>query len=95
MISSLPVSRFICAKSRSRSPGFDTSPWTLVTFLVPDLLYRRGQLRITAPGYENVRAFVHKLLRRDKTNAAIATGNECNFPFKFAHVLGCHLFIKG
>src|SRR5919106_1415141 len=32
-ISSLPFSRLICAKSRSRSPRFDTCPWTPVTLL--------------------------------------------------------------
>src|SRR5439155_17320268 len=32
-ISSLPFSRLICAKRRSRSPRFDTSPCTPVTFL--------------------------------------------------------------
>jgi hypothetical protein len=37
-----------------------------------DLLYRPSQLRLTAPRYEDVRAFVHKLLRRGKANAAIA-----------------------
>src|SRR5256884_8086978 len=34
---------------------------------------------------EDVRAFVHKLLRRRKANAAIATSNESNFPFKLTH----------
>src|SRR5712691_5975856 len=51
-----------------------------------DPLYRRRQLRITAPRYEDVRAFVHKLLRRRKANAAIATSNECYFSFELAHV---------
>src|SRR5947209_20573244 len=32
-MSSLPFSRLICAKRRSRSPRFDTSPCTPVTFL--------------------------------------------------------------
>src|SRR5713226_7940351 len=32
-------------------------------YISSDLLYRRSQLRITAPRYEDVRAFVHKLLR--------------------------------
>src|SRR5438874_2932748 len=52
-----------------------------------DLLYRRSQLWTTAPRYEDVRAFVHKLLRRRKANAAIAASNECNFPFKLPHGL--------
>ena len=34
---------------------------------------------IMAPRYEDVRAFVHKLLRGGKANAVIATRNECNF----------------
>src|SRR6266478_9539563 len=50
-----------------------------------DLLYRSSQLPITATRYEHVRAFVHELLRRRKTNAAIATGNQCNFSFKLGH----------
>ena len=55
-------------------------------YISSDLLYRRSQLRITAPRYEDVRAFVHKLLRRRKADAAIATRNECNFSFKLTHV---------
>ena len=31
-------------------------------------------------------AFVHRLLRRRNANAAIDTGNECNFSFKLTHV---------
>src|SRR6266478_277432 len=40
------------------------------------------------------RAFVHKLLRRRKVNATIASGNECNSSFKLTHVflLSCHFF---
>jgi hypothetical protein len=52
-----------------------------------DLSYRRRQLRFTAPRDEDVRAFVHKLLRRRKTDAAIATGYECNFSFKLTDVV--------
>jgi hypothetical protein len=39
-------------------------------------------------------AFAHKLLRRGKANAAIATSNERNFSFKLTHVflLRCHFF---
>jgi hypothetical protein len=51
-----------------------------------DFFYRPSQLRLTAARYEDVRAFVHKLLRRGKANAAIATGNERNFSFKLVHV---------
>jgi hypothetical protein len=52
----------ICAKSRSRSPRFDTSPCTPVTFF-PITFYGRSQFRIATPRYEDVCAFVHKLLR--------------------------------
>src|SRR5262249_184650 len=57
----------------------------------PDLLHRRGQLGLTAPGDEDVGAFLHELLRRRETDAAVATRDECNFSFKLAHVflLGC------
>src|SRR6266404_4418320 len=51
-----------------------------------NFLYRLSQLRLAAARYEDVRAFVHKLLRCGKANAAIATGNECNFSFKPVHV---------
>src|SRR5882724_8475570 len=89
-ISSLPFSCLICAKRRSRSPAFDTSPCTPVTFL-SELLYRRSQFRFTATADEDVRAFVHKLLRRRQTDAAVATSDDCNFSFKPIHVflLGC------
>src|SRR5262249_15742174 len=52
-----------------------------------------SQFRITAPGAEDVGAFVHKLLRRRKADAAIGAGNERNFPFKLTHLflLRCHL----
>src|SRR6266446_1159805 len=50
-----------------------------------DLLYRRRQLQIAAPRDEDVRAFVHELLRGRKANAAVATGNECSFSFKLTH----------
>src|SRR6266404_6725697 len=43
-----------------------------------DLLHRRSQLLLTAPGYENVRTFIHKLLRRRQANAAVSTRDECN-----------------
>jgi hypothetical protein len=39
-----------------------------------------------APGYEDIRAFVHKLLRCRKTDAAIATSNERDFSLKLTHV---------
>src|SRR5437762_11484502 len=59
------------------------SPMYLVCRL---LLEKKNQLRITATRYEDVRAFVDKLLRRGKANAAIAASNECDFSFKLAHV---------
>src|SRR5882724_11001695 len=52
-------------------------------YIASDLFYRRSQLRIPAPCYEDVRAFVHKPLCSRKANAAIATSNECNLSFKF------------
>src|SRR5262245_18840408 len=56
-----------------------------------DLLDRRRRLRLTAPGDEDVGAFLHELLRRRETDAAVATRDECDFSFKLAHVflLGC------
>jgi hypothetical protein len=56
-------------------------------YISSDLLYRRSQLRISASRYEDVRAFVHKLLRCRKANAATATRNESNFSFKLLHEL--------
>src|SRR2546427_489950 len=50
-----------------------------------NFLDRRSQ--ITAPRDEDVRALVYKLLRRRKANAAIATGNERDLAFEFAHAL--------
>jgi hypothetical protein len=47
-------------------------------YISADLLYRRSQLPI-APRYEDIRAFVHNLLRHGEANATIATSNECNF----------------
>src|SRR5467141_3827928 len=51
-----------------------------------DFLYRPSQLRLTAARDEDVCAFIHKLLRRGKANAAVAAGNECNFSFKLVHI---------
>src|SRR5207245_10902121 len=50
-----------------------------------DLLDRRSQLRITAPRDEDVRAFVHELLRRRQANAAVASSDERDFPFKLPY----------
>src|ERR1700687_5608403 len=52
-----------------------------------DFRYRRRQLRVTAPRDEDVRAFVHKLLRRRQADAAIAARNEGNLSFQLTHVL--------
>src|SRR2546427_12790635 len=41
----------------------------------------------TAKQFVDVSALVYKLLRRRKANAAIATGNERDFPFELAHAL--------
>src|SRR5262249_33374611 len=56
-----------------------------------DLLGRRSQLRMTAPRDEDVRAFVHKLLRSRQANAAAAASNDGDFSLKLPHVflLGC------
>src|SRR6266403_874606 len=47
--------------------------------VLPDLLHRRGQLFLTAPGNENVRAFVHKLFRRRQADAAVSARDQGNF----------------
>src|SRR5262249_42712970 len=56
-----------------------------------DLRDRRRRLGLTAPGDEDVGAFLHELLRRRETDAAVATRDECDFSFELAHVflLGC------
>src|SRR6266404_3817955 len=56
------------------------------SYISSNLLCRRSQLLLTTARYEDVRAFVHKLLRRGKANATIATSNECNSSFKFVHI---------
>src|SRR5262245_43237563 len=85
-MSSLPFSRLICAKRRSRSPRFDTSPWTPVTLLSISST-AAAVSGLTAPGDEDVGAFLHELLRRREPDAAVATRNECDFSFKLAHVV--------
>src|SRR5256885_7657998 len=58
-MSSLPFSRLICAKRRSRSPRFDTSPCTPVTFLPISLAAvansgsRRPVMKTSAPSFTN------------------------------------------
>src|SRR5258707_13846372 len=56
-------------------------------YISSDLFDCHGQFGITTTRDEDMRAFVHKLLCRRKANAAIATGNECDFSFKLVHVL--------
>src|SRR5712671_419022 len=46
--------------------------------VLPDLLHRRSQFFLTAPRDENVRAFVHKLLRRRQADAAVSARDQCN-----------------
>src|SRR5882757_1591286 len=46
--------------------------------VLPDLLDRRSQLLLTAPGDENVRAFVHKLFRCRQADAAVSARDQCN-----------------
>jgi hypothetical protein len=43
-------------------------------YILSDLFYRVSQLRFAPPRDENISAFVHKLLRRSKADAAISTG---------------------
>src|SRR5262249_3208062 len=59
--------------------------------IASDLLDRRRRLGLTAPGDEDVGAFLHELLRRRETDAAVATRDECDLAFELAHVflLGC------
>src|SRR3989442_15243560 len=58
-MSSLPFSRLICAKRRSRSPRFATSPCTLVTFLPISFTAaansgsRRPVMKTYAPSFTN------------------------------------------
>src|SRR5439155_13403204 len=56
-----------------------------------DVLDRCRQLRITAPRDEDVGAFVHELLRRRQANAAVATSDERDFPFKLPHGFLLHV----
>ena len=58
-----------------------------------DLLDRRSQLWVTAPRDEDVRAFVHKLLRGRQANAATAASNDCDFSLKLTHV--CSPWLSG
>jgi hypothetical protein len=51
-----------------------------------NLLGCRNQLRIAPTRYEDEGALSHKLLRRRKTDATIATGDERDFSFERSHV---------
>src|SRR5258708_38355937 len=57
-----------------------------VDSISPDLLDRRSKFRLTTPGYEDIRAFVHKLFGRCKANAGAAASDERSFSFKLVHV---------
>src|SRR5262245_35288492 len=46
--------------------------------IASDLLDRRRRLGLTAPGDEDVGAFLHEPLRRRETDAAVATRDECD-----------------
>jgi hypothetical protein len=61
-------------------------------YISADLLYRCSQLRLTPSGYEDVCAFVYKLLRRGQTNAAIAASGERDFAAQFS-IFHCVPFI--
>jgi len=58
-LSSVPFSRWMCAKRRSRSPRFDTSPWTPATLLPISLIAaansrsRRPVMKTYAPSLTN------------------------------------------
>ena len=56
-----------------------------MTFL-PISLTAGGQFRAAASGDEDVGAFVDKLLRGRKADAAIAARNERDFSVKLAHL---------
>jgi hypothetical protein len=51
-----------------------------------DLPDRRSQFCIPAPGDKDVCAFVHKLLRGRKADAAIGAGHNRDFSIKLTHV---------
>jgi len=70
----LALLRLICAKRRSRSPRLDTSPGTPVTFLA--ISFTPQPAPYHGARYEHVSSFVHKLFRRRKTDAAIATSKQ-------------------
>src|SRR5260370_16664134 len=55
-------------------------------YIFANFFYRCSQLRFTASVYEDVRAFIHKSLRRRQANAAIAASNQCDFFFEFTHI---------
>src|SRR5208283_3917056 len=75
---------YLCEETIKIAKVRHVPPYT--RYISSNLPYRRSQLRITATCYKNICAFVHKLLRRRETYAAVATSNECNFSLKFAHV---------
>src|SRR5262245_25572509 len=54
--------------------------------IASDLLDRGRRLTLTASGDEDIGAFLHELLRRRETNAAVATRDEHDFSFELAHV---------
>src|SRR5262249_8834559 len=54
--------------------------------IASDLRDRRRRRGLTAPGDEDVGAFLHELLRRRETDAAVATRDECDLAFELAHV---------
>src|SRR5262245_4289880 len=81
-MSSLPFSRLIWAKQAVKilklrhvcSDGGDVAA---------DLLDRRRQRALTPARDEDVGALVHELLRRGQADAAVAPGDDRDFPFQF------------
>jgi len=51
-----------------------------------DLLYAAANFRLTAPGYEDVRAFVHKLLRRRQAMPLLPPVISAIFPSAYPYI---------
>jgi len=64
---------------------------TLVT-LLPISVAARANSDSRRPLYEDVRAFLYKLLRRRQTDATVATSDERNFSIKLAHLFLRNLY---
>jgi len=76
-----PLCLFTVAYKRSRSARLETSPWTAVT-LLPSWFTAASRFALTAAGDEDVGAFRNEALCRSKTDAAVASGDDCYFSFQ-------------